>query len=367
MKLRPTTRRHGLTLVELLVVIIIISTLVATVIPLMVPTVEERRVREAARGVSTFISGARARALELGRPVGVMIERLPAENGAGATLSYVEVPAPFSGFSFNSALRMQTVSGSSPGYYVCRAKLVSESLPPRFIRVLDRLRLNHQGREYVITGPDTDRDSFVDPQAILELRVFVESQGTLPWPWRELPDPPVEFSNPMPFQILRQAQRTAAAPFQLPDGTAIDLSASGFEIDDRFHDLYLDNQGKKRVNNNSFPITFLFGSTGRLKQVSHDIGTDAEPDPHPNEPIRATLHLLIGKRENIPPPEAAQAVMAPETANWMDPENLWVSVGHMSGQVATSQVAPQRGATDIGNQLAEARRYAAEMRSTGTP
>ncbi len=363
-----TTRRHGLTLVELLVVIIIISTLVATVIPLMVPTVEARRVREAARGVSTFISGARARALELGRPVGVMIERLPAENGAGVTLSYVEVPAAFSGFTSDAAIVIQSDGPPNAyGYYSCKAFLPPGSIPLNFIRVFDTLRVNHQGFDYQITGPDTNGDSFVDVQpnfpVQLLLRVFVGPQGALPWSDTQL-------SGPMPFEIFRQPQRTAAAPFQLPDGAAIDLSASGVD-DDVLHDLYAGGGGPKKANDNSFPITFLFGTTGTLHQLIHneglDIGVGEGPEMH-RERLTATLHLLIGKRENIPPPEAAQATGAPETANWMDPENVWVSVGHISGQVTTSPVAPQvTGAPDMETQLAESRRFAAEMRSMGTP
>ena len=54
-----------MTLIELLVVIIIITTIVAAAIPLMSPTNDDRRLREAARAVNTFIGGAQSRAIAL--------------------------------------------------------------------------------------------------------------------------------------------------------------------------------------------------------------------------------------------------------------------------------------------------------------
>src|SRR6187397_53136 len=49
--------RAGMTLVELLVVVVIITTLVAAAIPLIAPSNDDRRLREAARGLNTFIAG----------------------------------------------------------------------------------------------------------------------------------------------------------------------------------------------------------------------------------------------------------------------------------------------------------------------
>ncbi len=48
----------GMTLVELLVVIVILTTIVGAAIPLMSPSNDDRRLREAARGLNTYITGA---------------------------------------------------------------------------------------------------------------------------------------------------------------------------------------------------------------------------------------------------------------------------------------------------------------------
>jgi prepilin-type N-terminal cleavage/methylation domain-containing protein len=68
-------RRRGFTLVELLTVVSIILLLTAVVIPIALPSLEGRQKREAARQLNSFIVGARTRARQTGRPVGVWLER----------------------------------------------------------------------------------------------------------------------------------------------------------------------------------------------------------------------------------------------------------------------------------------------------
>jgi len=82
--MRAHTRR-GVTLVELLVVVMILLTLTAIALPALSPSITDRKIREASRGVSTFLSVARARAIRLGRPVGVQLRRLPDPDPNDAT------------------------------------------------------------------------------------------------------------------------------------------------------------------------------------------------------------------------------------------------------------------------------------------
>ena len=91
-------RRRAMTLVELLVVVAIMLMLAAVAIPAMRPSMEGRKTREAARAINVYLSSARNRAIESGRPVGVQIERDIASNLslAGVTLYQVEVPLPYS-------------------------------------------------------------------------------------------------------------------------------------------------------------------------------------------------------------------------------------------------------------------------------
>src|SRR5882757_5896189 len=99
-----------MTLIELLVVIIILTTLVSAAIPIMSPSNDDRRLREASRAVNSFIAGAQASAIALQRPFGVAIKRLskdtgtptsprPEDNAVSIELYYVEQPSPFVGFN----------------------------------------------------------------------------------------------------------------------------------------------------------------------------------------------------------------------------------------------------------------------------
>src|SRR6186997_3247429 len=67
---------HGMTLIELLVVIVILTTIVGAAIPLMSPSNDDRRLREAARALNTYIIGAQTRAIATKRPYGIALKRL---------------------------------------------------------------------------------------------------------------------------------------------------------------------------------------------------------------------------------------------------------------------------------------------------
>src|SRR5947207_6184733 len=117
---RYPTPHTGMTLVELLVVIIIMTTIVAAAIPLMSPSNDDRRLREAARGLNTYITGAQSRAIALKRPVGVALKRLSQDtntdlskktnptkdihpdNSVCLEAYYVEQQPPYCGFDSNS-------------------------------------------------------------------------------------------------------------------------------------------------------------------------------------------------------------------------------------------------------------------------
>ncbi|MEM1305265.1 MAG: prepilin-type N-terminal cleavage/methylation domain-containing protein, partial [Planctomycetota bacterium] len=97
-----------MTLIELLVVMAILSILVSSAIPVLSPAGDERRIREASRGVNAFLAGAQTRAIETGRPFGVMLRKLSqdtdrdADNGVCLELRYVEQPSPYAGFEDSS-------------------------------------------------------------------------------------------------------------------------------------------------------------------------------------------------------------------------------------------------------------------------
>ena len=80
----------------------------------IVPANDDRRLREATRGLNTYITGAQARAASSHRPFGIAIKRLSgitgknvagdtlSDNGVSVEVQYAEQPAPYSGFDANS-------------------------------------------------------------------------------------------------------------------------------------------------------------------------------------------------------------------------------------------------------------------------
>lgn len=103
--------RGGFSLLELLVVVFILLTITAISLPLVVPAMSGRQVREGARMLNTFINAARNRAIETGRSSGVWIERLPGLREAAANIYYAEIPPVYSGDYLDSQAELFIVNG----------------------------------------------------------------------------------------------------------------------------------------------------------------------------------------------------------------------------------------------------------------
>ncbi len=180
----PAPPRRGLTLVELLIVIVILGILVAAVLPLLAPRTGERRIREASRGLNTFISLAMAKAAGEGRPFGVGFKKLSQDTGAAndrpvcLEVFLAEQPQPYVGFSDSSMVRVasnfrnanrsfvgdyppSTVGPTIVLEFVVRSKsdeqdllpadLDSDIFPSGMIRPGDVLQVN--GAQYEILPP----------------------------------------------------------------------------------------------------------------------------------------------------------------------------------------------------------------------
>ena len=98
-----------MTLIELLIVIVILTTIVAAAIPLMSPSNDDRRMREAARSLNTFFrAGAAAGDLDrTGRLALRSSGYRKIRSGRKTTaccleLFYVEQQPPYAGFDANS-------------------------------------------------------------------------------------------------------------------------------------------------------------------------------------------------------------------------------------------------------------------------
>jgi len=317
--------RRGLTLIELLVVISIMMVLAVIAIRSMGPGMEERRIREAARGVNVFISSARFRAIENGRPFGVRFERDPNLLLAGVTLTQVEVPPPYAGDAMNSKI---VIAGGPPAQVAFTAGenpslLVSAGVIQRY----DRLRLDYRGPDYTImdiTGPQMDQ-------------------------WTLSPPPPATPATGLPFQIMRQPVRSSVAPLQMPNGVVVDLQFSGTATM-RFSD----------ATANPAPVTIMFNTSGSVDYaMGHTLG--------PTGRMRVTqpLYLLVGRRDKVPlvpggTTETEEIDGLGPIGNERDPRNIWVSLNPQTGHVVCAEVNP--GAP---NDLVTSRSWAREFHSMG--
>jgi type II secretory pathway pseudopilin PulG len=429
-----------MTLIELLVVIIILTTLVSAAIPILSPTNDDRRLREAARMVNAFISTAQANAIATQRPFGVGIKRLskdtstpasprPEDNAVSIELYYIEQPSPYVGFNEQSQARVALYTAPNNSLYGGATNLVviqfvtpgtniaqtsdglpaawdADQLPSGVIRPGDVMVIN--GTRYQLLDPDPKHQNINDsnvPAVFDSQRVFLQSNtgtvsprnvvqvvaepindsgqmidihwdndgyplGTDRLAFSTAPSKPSApyWTNPAPYKILRQPAKTSAEPLQMPEGSAIDLRASGLGDAAFFYigPTLADNDGV----NNSDDILIMFAPEGRVSRLSlNPNGLNLTDKALFDKPIVDNIFLLVGRRENCPPPDVASDKTidintfraAPPTAeqlaelkkpvNWLRGESRWVVIGSQSGRVVTienSTVDPRAIINDRG-------------------
>jgi len=379
-----------MTLIELLAVIVIITTIVAAAIPLISPSNDDRRMREAARGLNTFLTGAQARAITLRRPVGVALKRLGAEtkraedNSVALEAYYVEQPAPYAGFDANS--RAAVAIHPDPnwrGYVLIRFGVPIASNPPRWsadyfptgmVRPGDVIEINGSRFQLlwipneplhniqldqltqtffetsnanqspqILARPLNDTGQQIIPMyddVAFEITLDRQRQAQSPY-----------WSSPAPYRIIRQPTAMADEPYQLPDGIAIDLRASGVGDNNFF---YVDN-----MIDNSEGVLIMFAPEGRVSRLAF-YRTPYNSLPF-DQPVNDNIYLLVGRRDRTPPevtsdptlqtpiPTEADALKKlREPINWLNGDSRWVVIGSQSGRIATIE----NGAADLAAVLA---------------
>lgn len=330
-----TVPSRGVTLLELLIVMAIMVMVTAAAIPIMLPAVQNRRMREASRLVSSYISGARSRAIETGRPVGVMVERLNGQPYA-MTLSYVEVPPPYAGDTTGATCTFTAAGAGSV------TLALSSPIPAGLIRLNDTLRLNYKPSLYTITGPDTSpADGVVDSGSQLTATLISPATGIIPW---------TTLSPGVPYQIFRQPVRSSAAPMQLPEGTVIDLASSGYTLNNT---PYAFNSGSSTAPIVLFNPVITFAPNGSVDYVTNNAS--------PFNLMRAPgpIFLMLGRRELMP-----DVSKSGNNENLYDPgvtlpalnlylSNYWIAIGNTTGTVTVAENASNVGAFDVARGFAQ--------------
>ena len=115
---------------------------------MILPALDTRRIREAARMVSTHFASAQSEALAKGRSVGVWIERLsndPANSGSQVSMDLFlcEVPPPYSGDTSSSTVTIK-FDTNSVAYFTFNP-VDATATTSDFLRPGDLIRFGYRG------------------------------------------------------------------------------------------------------------------------------------------------------------------------------------------------------------------------------
>ena len=344
---RGSGNRRAVTLVELLVIISIMVLLTAVAVPAMRPALEGRRAREAARAVNMYLGSARNRAIETGRPCGVMIQRFAGLPQCAMELDQVEVPPPYGGDEITSVANVYIDPTNNAIYAVLFPAISDLTLVASGL-----VQFDYQGPLYSINGATSQAFTLTDENnqrqqcPCILLTLGLSQAQLLPWASTQPQYTPKRAPSLWkPYKIYRQPVKSHATPLQLPAGTVLDLDWSGFG-NTSFSPIDFDTN---TPGIQDWPVTVMFSPNGALYQVFHsymytDPTTNVTTPKYGPTNVTEPIYLLIGKRERclgpgVPPQDGRY--------NWQDLTNLWVTINPQTGLVTTAEVAMARDpATD---------------------
>jgi type II secretory pathway pseudopilin PulG len=376
--------RGGVTLIELLVVITILMMITAAAIPLIAPSVQNRRVREATRLVSSYFAAARARAAETGRPVGVMIQGFTAglasstSPTAGTTnynfsmnLSMVETPVPYAGDTVSSQLAVlqppfptnppaqlpwppPSPPPSPPYFHAAYYSQLAVYLPStsvdawaaQNIRVGDAIRFNYRGPFYYFDKFNQSTSYPITNSYITLPAPILPASGTMiPQAWtvglwssgvgttgnqldpNSLLVQNVETPAFVVSSIASTIPSTQTVPYQIfrqPVRSAVDplQLPEGIVIDLQCSGMSTGTSGTySGVFSGAASPIIMFSPKGNVELI------------YDNGPQRATgtIYLLLGRREQT---VASSSIAYPNLA---DLNSLWVAIAPQTGKVLTAE------------------------------
>ncbi len=348
-----------MTLTELLVVISIIVLVTAMLVPMLAPVLRGQKIREATRQVNLFFSGAQARAVELGRPVGVWIER--AEHGNGLTprqftaykLYRAEQPPSYTGDIYDARVNLApATTGMTPVnwravYQPSCCSMLQPMIPPTEVNKY-RVRFGGRGPTYPLTSVANDHFTFSidDPRLIVAVDTMTFEVPSLKF---RISMGSVQYSayaNGVPFEIIGPPMKTATSVLELPRNTGLDLSLSGYQA--------MSHQSLTRFREiTDYDIVVMFDPRGGVTRVQYLPHEGAGVVPPAEQPL-GMISLLLARDDKIGRDRQGNPNIA--TSNYVvsalgegtigDPESMWLWVDTRTGRIQSSpNVDPFTGTT----------------------
>jgi type II secretory pathway pseudopilin PulG len=379
------------TLVEMLIVISIMAILTVAALKLMQP-VEDRRVREAARAVNVYISSARNRAIEIGRPCGVIFRRANGTNfpTASTVLDQCEVPPTYAGDATDSVVKVQDWTYRPDGipyfkidkdpsvtkiWTVLKVQIKNYQFSSNLLRQGDLVQLNGQGPFYTLIydNPTTiASDSLrtqppytsspamnqpTDPQvqdfmpvdvygaydpngyynfSPSDLVVDPSGSGWVTSHWLTM----VLDQKVTPMQMLPWPQFIQSPTGQLWSSPVpflilrqpVKSSASPLQLPaGAVVDLDfsgLDNQSFQNLSGNKYDVAVIFSGNGSVEGYYWN----NQPSP-----ALGPIFMLIGSRSRVRDFSAQPLPAVPnlnDLPNWADLSSIWVTINYQTGMVS---------------------------------
>ncbi len=356
---RSSFQRMGMTLVELLVVIVILVVLLSVAIPLMRPAFKDRKLREASRQVNSMIARAKARAAETGREAGIWIERRNVDFADPLNPTAAEINLARQGLQIYicevaPAFTGMTQSSVASFGFIDPSNLPSEAPPLNPAQPTS----SPPGGDYYLelkAAPGASSPRPADEQLLMTMvqtnetfRIKFDNRGEWflckriqdPRDGREFvinfPEGPPAYAGGASFEIVRAPLRSSREPVDMPGDTIVDLSVSGVGLNGLDPSngaavgyLFDPSNFPPRADNISAPVMIMFNPDGSVASVFF-ANTSIDR-------ITNTTYLLIGRNVNTLNPKTTDLTASPTNLN--DPSTIWVSIGHRTGLVTSSENA----------------------------
>ena len=401
---QPSWRRvppsmSGVTLVELLIVVSIITILAAATLPTFRTVLDQRKTTQAAMLVRNMLESARSRAVANGRPVAVVLERLSsrvqrdpsdatklisitastnADNNfsvynTSIRLSLAEVPKPaeFGDIQFKLNGNLLTLQASVPdarltqlldlGAQVIFPEVAVISRPLLITEVIDRAT----GEFKCDNFPTLPADALVWVDARVKARAAIYPKLPIIPPLTITPPnttPKQEFSAATKMLIYSPPKPVSSQIVDLPRGTCIDLSLSGYGTDNvSTGGTTLRDARRLFASNWSFssaapnpsdlrPIYVSFGPDGVLESVYANglTATGGSSFSINHYEAQDDVFLLVGRTDQIiASPTATADDYSPTNvedlgikSNFSDASANWIRISPTSGSIAIAPITP---------------------------